>query len=310
MEIDLIDAELDFDRAFVEFYIDSGPDPIEYMEFKLGGQQWGAFNQQFVIQTDDVAGYEQVKIMLQDFLTTDGQLPSGDWYEFTGDGQLLDRMSWGFGPTADLTVHIDSIRLADQDAQQLMPGDADQDLDFDQLDLVRVQVAAKYLTGQAATWGEGDWNGAPGGSPGSPPSGNGLFDQLDIIAALAGGVYLTGPYASLRPEGQAGDGQRSAIDGALATIPAGLSEQAGWSNVPPGGPLTAADAARQRAADPHPRAIRGCAAGAGVDRDSGSFAEPAVSGQGEVTDVAGVRESLPSLPFVPCRPFCPFCPCR
>ena len=46
---------------------------------------------------------------------------------------------------------------------ELEAGDADQDLDFDQLDLVRVQVAAKYLTGQAATWGEGDWDGAPGG---------------------------------------------------------------------------------------------------------------------------------------------------
>ena len=46
---------------------------------------------------------------------------------------------------------------------KLQAGDADQDLDFDQLDLVQVQIAAKYLTGQAATWGEGDWNGAPGG---------------------------------------------------------------------------------------------------------------------------------------------------
>ena len=36
------------------------------------------------------------------------------------------------------------------------PGDADQDFDFDQLDLIQVQVAAKYLTGQPATWGEGD----------------------------------------------------------------------------------------------------------------------------------------------------------
>ena len=54
----------------------------------------------------------------------------------------------------------------------LQPGDADMDLDFDQLDLVQVQIAAKYLTDQPATWGEGDWNGAPGGSPGNPPPGN------------------------------------------------------------------------------------------------------------------------------------------
>jgi hypothetical protein len=91
----------------------------------------------------------------------------------------------------------------------LFAGDADMDLDFDQLDLVRVQIAAKYLNGASATWGEGDWNGAPGGQPGSPPPGNGLFDQLDIIAALAPGHYLKGPYAALLPNGQAADGQTS-----------------------------------------------------------------------------------------------------
>jgi hypothetical protein len=91
----------------------------------------------------------------------------------------------------------------------LQTGDADQDLDFDQLDLVRVQIAAKYLTGQPATWGQGDWNGAPAGSKGNPPAGNGRFDQLDIIAALEPGHYLRGPYAAVRPGGQRDDGQTS-----------------------------------------------------------------------------------------------------
>ena len=85
----------------------------------------------------------------------------------------------------------------------LQAGDADQDLDFDQLDLVKVQIANKYLTGQAATWGEGDWDGAPGGSPGSPPAGDGLFNQFDIIAAQQGAAYLTGPYAAIQPGGTA-----------------------------------------------------------------------------------------------------------
>jgi hypothetical protein len=93
---------------------------------------------------------------------------------------------------------------------QLQAGDADMDFDFDQLDLVKVQVAAKYLTGAAATWGEGDWDGAPGGAPGSPPTGNGQFDQLDIIAALAPGHYLTGKYwPALQP----------ANDGGVAAVP-------------------------------------------------------------------------------------------
>ena len=96
-------------------------------------------------------------------------------------------------------------------ATPLQAGDADQDFDFDQLDLVKVQIAAKYLSGQAATWGEGDWNAAPGGQQGSPPPGNGLFDQLDIIAALANGLYLTGPYAAVAAGGQPGDTQTSIV---------------------------------------------------------------------------------------------------
>jgi hypothetical protein len=93
----------------------------------------------------------------------------------------------------------------------LQPGDADQDYDFDQLDLVQVQIAAKYLTGQAATWGEGDWNGAPGGEQGKPPTGNGLFDQVDIIAALGAAKYLTGPYAAIATGGKQDDRQTSII---------------------------------------------------------------------------------------------------
>jgi hypothetical protein len=100
----------------------------------------------------------------------------------------------------------------DQGAPALQAGDADQDLDFDQLDLVKVQIAAKYLTGQTATWGEGDWNGAPGGQVGSPPAGNGLFNQQDIIAAQLADKYLKGKYAALAPgDGVRGDGQTSIV---------------------------------------------------------------------------------------------------
>jgi hypothetical protein len=86
-----------------------------------------------------------------------------------------------------------------QDPPALQPGDADMDCDFDQLDLVRVQVAAKYLTAEAATWGEGDWDGAPGGSAEDkiPPPGDGQFNQLDIIVALRAGTYLQGSYCAV-----------------------------------------------------------------------------------------------------------------
>jgi hypothetical protein len=93
----------------------------------------------------------------------------------------------------------------------LNAGDADQDSDFDQLDLVMVQVAGKYLTGQSATWGEGDWDGAPGGSRGNPPPGNGQFDQIDIIAALNSGTYLTACYAALAPDGLPQDDRTSLV---------------------------------------------------------------------------------------------------
>jgi hypothetical protein len=83
------------------------------------------------------------------------------------------------------------------------------DFDFDTLDLVQVQVANKYLSGETATWGEGDWNGAPGGQPGNPPPGDGVFDPLDIIAALNEGIYLTGKYSAIADGGETGDGQTS-----------------------------------------------------------------------------------------------------
>ncbi len=57
-------------------------------------------------------------------------------------------------------------------------GDSNGDGIFDQLDIVQVLQAAKYLTGEPATYEEGDWNV------------DGVFDQLDIVAALQTGNYL------------------------------------------------------------------------------------------------------------------------
>jgi hypothetical protein len=115
---------------------------------------------------------------------------------------------WGFLPTGGDATAISSFESMIAPAPQLVirpndstavlqAGDADQDLAFDQLDLVQVQTVAKYLTGQPATWGEGDWDGAPGGSPGDPTVGDGRFNQLDLIAALRHGLYRTGPYATV-----------------------------------------------------------------------------------------------------------------
>jgi uncharacterized membrane protein len=119
-------------------------------------------------------------------------LVSGDGRIVAGEGTLY--------PSA-----VAELWVAVLPSDALRAGDADQDLDFDQLDLVRVLQSAKYLTGEAATWGEGDWNGAPGGYPGEPPAGDALFNQLDIVAALQGGAYLAGDYTAIAPDGTLGD---------------------------------------------------------------------------------------------------------
>ena len=85
-----------------------------------------------------------------------------------GDEFEQGQKGWGglgahsivFGKTAQETVELTLIESAPVGAV-LQPGDSNMDYKFDQLDLVQVQIAAKYLTGQVATWGEGDWNGAP-----------------------------------------------------------------------------------------------------------------------------------------------------
>lgn len=96
-------------------------------------------------------------------------------------------------------------------AVELVPGDANQDLSFDQQDIVQVLRAGKYLTGEPANWAEGDWNSAPGGYPGNPPQGDGVFNQLDIVAALLAGTYGNGSYAALAPGGILNDGQTSVM---------------------------------------------------------------------------------------------------
>ena len=85
-----------------------------------------------------------------------------------------------------------------EEISRLRAGDADQDSDFDQLDLVQVLNGGKYLTDQPATWGEGDWDGAFSGE-GDPPRGDGKFDQLDILLAVSERTYLSGSNATASP---------------------------------------------------------------------------------------------------------------
>ena len=62
-------------------------------------------------------------------------------------------------------------------------GDADLDGLFSSGDLVKVFTAGKYDTGEAASWGEGDWNGDLS------------FGSGDLVTAFTDGGYDAGARA-------------------------------------------------------------------------------------------------------------------
>ena len=80
------------------------------------------------------------------------------------------------------------------------PGDANDDGVFDQQDLLQVQQAGKYLSGQPASPLEGDW------------TGDGLFNQLDIVYVLQRGAYQGSPFGMQRALAGAADNARSRSD--------------------------------------------------------------------------------------------------
>ena len=76
-------------------------------------------------------------------------------------------------------IYVEQMTVAHED---LVPGDANADGVFDQMDIVEV-LAAGPIVGQAGTsWAQGDW------------TADGRFNQLDIIAALPN--YGTAPQAA------------------------------------------------------------------------------------------------------------------
>ena len=81
-------------------------------------------------------------------------------------------------------------------------GDSNLDGQFDEQDMVTVFIAGKYLTGKAATWAEGDWDG------------NGVFEPMDFVAAFIAGGYLLGPRAASQIAGSSN--QPAASDAAFS----------------------------------------------------------------------------------------------
>ena len=176
-------------------YFDSaGHDSILYIE-EFDETKWmGQWNHYAFVKNEDAGAIYQNGELLVDTVGVNAMemIDAGRFGTFANDSYpysgLMDEIGiWDEALSQEQIQEIMTNGLGGGETQ-LQAGDANMDLKFDQLDLVQVQIAAKYLTGQAATWGEGDWNGAPGGSQGNPPAGDNKFDQLDIISALRGQV--------------------------------------------------------------------------------------------------------------------------
>ena len=155
--------------AIVVAGIEPGADGINRNVRSVGAPEWSWHIAEF-------QGFADLTVEILDGWPTFVEDDVNGWIANTGGAIGF----WGY-TIVDQLPHV-------------MPGDADLDLDFDNLDLVQVLQRAKYLTGAPATWGDGDWNGGTGGSIYGPPTGNGLFDQADIIAALNYRVERLGRY--------------------------------------------------------------------------------------------------------------------
>ncbi len=111
MSLNLNLSSIDFDNAYLEFYIDGGTNAIGYLELRLGGAAWDPDFQNTSVTVDDQPGYELVKVMLKDFTRTGGGASPTNLDEFTGGTGMIDRISWGFGAAGDLFV--DEVRILD-----------------------------------------------------------------------------------------------------------------------------------------------------------------------------------------------------
>lgn len=130
MNLDLTD--IDFDKAFVEFYIDSGAIAIGYMELRIAGPGWEPDNGT-EITVDDAPGYERISVMLKDFNGSQLGRNPANMDEFTGGTGKIDTWSVGFGAEGDLLV--DEIRISDGESS-----------------LVSAEVSAEHKL--AVTWGK------------------------------------------------------------------------------------------------------------------------------------------------------------
>ena len=130
----------------------------------------------------------------QDSLLSAGRISGLAAADLDGDRRMDLVASHGFFDQS-LSVHLNTTEFPSPPVLTPQLGDADMNGIFDQSDILLVLRAAKYLTGQPASFAEGDW------------TGDGIFDQLDIIAAIAAGTYVNMSHATHRDSPHGGGGK-------------------------------------------------------------------------------------------------------
>lgn len=122
MDLGLDITGINFDEAYVEFYIDSGSVPIDYVELRVAGPGWAPDNSYEGAVVDNVPGYEKITVMLKDFNGKQlGHAPTS-LAEFTGGTNIVDRWSLGFSPPEATTMYVDEIVISDGVAAAVSAG--------------------------------------------------------------------------------------------------------------------------------------------------------------------------------------------
>ena len=100
---------------------------------------------------------------------------------------ILDEVSFYGRVLSPLEIaeHFEALFSIRDDGFGLRAGDANGDFSVDTADVVQILAAAKFETGQLASFSEGDF------------SGDRVFNTADIVAMLAEGLFETGPYAAV-----------------------------------------------------------------------------------------------------------------
>ncbi|MDG2381185.1 MAG: PEP-CTERM sorting domain-containing protein [Pirellulaceae bacterium] len=112
-----------------------------------------------------------------------GLLDAGDLDLQTSEG--IANQDLRYDENKDGVVNVADRVLWVNDLKNTWMGDADLNGAFDSSDLVAVFAAAKYETGEAASWAQGDWDG------------NSTFSSSDLVAAFSNAGYDAG----IRPGG-------------------------------------------------------------------------------------------------------------